>query len=135
MTISNSTLTSDVFTDIRTELVAASITAESTSASIYAAFNDKTPTRPQIVIQPISVQEALFRIGGTEGKKFINVIIDCYYKNTAGLDEMYDQVVETVKAASFDDIELIAISSDYAFNTSNEQKFHMKSITFTFDRE
>lgn len=134
MTISNSTFTSDIWTDVRTSLVAASITAESTVASIVASFSDTSVTRPLVVIEPVTVDEAERKFGG-RGKRFANVVVECYYKNTSGLDEMFDKVVDTIENESFDDIELVATSSDYAFNLGNDQKFHMKSVTFTFDRE
>lgn len=135
MTISNSTLTSDVFTDVRAVLVAANITAESITATVNATYNDRQPQRPQVTIGPATVDEDSFKFGSNEGKKFINIVVGCYYSKTVGVDQMYDQVLVAVKAAEFDGIELVAHGGDYAFNTANDQKFHLKSITFTFDRE
>ena len=139
--VSDSTLSTDVFTEIRNKIVAAapyvtnSTTSSTSAASILAVHNDTKTTIPQIVINPIVYDEANWKFGGTEGKKFINVIIDCYYKNTLGIDQMSDQVLTALKVNDISGIDLVGVTGDYAFNVNNEAKFHLKSTTFTYDRE
>ena len=84
----------------------------------------------------IDKTEDTFKFNDSEGKKEINVNIDCYYKNTAGVDEMADQIETAIKANSIDGINLTSLSSAWAEPlTPNETKFHIKTVTATYDRE
>lgn len=141
MTISDSTLNSDIFTDVRTELVAANLAvtnetdSNTATATIGAQYKDSKTARPQVVIMPAETSESDFKFGSVYGKRFVNVTIECYYKSTLGVDQLADQVEEAIRRATFTGQELVAVSGDYAFNTVNDNKYHLKSITFTFDRE
>jgi len=135
MTISDSTLNSDVWTTIRTLLVAAAPTAEGTLASVKASYNDEDVAKPIIIVYPAETSENEYKFGSSYGKRFINVTVECYYKNTLGIDQLADTVEDTIRNATIAGMELVAVSSDYAFVNPNESKFHLKSITFTFDRE
>jgi len=139
--VSNSTLSTDIWTDVRTILVAAapyvtnSSTSATTAASIVAAYNDQDVNRPTIAINPIATNESDYKFGSNEGKKFINVTIDCYYKNTLGVDQLIDQVINALKNTDIDGCEIIATATDYAFNLAADSKYHLKSVTVTYDRE
>ena len=141
MSISDSSLSVDVFSEVRSKIVAAapyvtnSTTSETTLAQVRAAYNDKEPVRPQIVINPIEKDEANWKFGGTEGKKFININIECYYKNTLGVDQLADSVETALKANDINGIDLIGVVSSYAYTNPVLIKYHMKGITFTYDRE
>jgi hypothetical protein len=145
MAINDATLKVDVYTTIRDVLVAAAIkvtnstTSGTKTASVLAAHNDKRTTVPQIVISPASVSEGEFKFGDLEGKKFINVNLECYYKNTLGADQLDDACVAAIKAALLDatitGMDLNAVDSDYGFANPNEAKFQFKTVSFTFIRE
>ena len=136
MTISNSTLYTDLWTEVRTVLVAASLTAESTAASVSASYNDKKQTTPQVIIEQIEKSEGpRYKFGSNEGKKTVNVTITAYYKNTLGVDQLKQQIEVAMKANEFDDLILIGMSVDNAFINPNEAKYHSSSLTFTYDRE
>ena len=148
MAISDDTLSSDVFTTIRAVIVASApkITytdkasaSKTKTASVYAQYNDKTPTSPQIIIIPADVSEDSWRFGGTEGKKLINVGIECYYKTTLGIDQLADTIEAAIKTAvensTITGMDLVGVSENYAFVDPSQMKFHLKTLTFTFDRE
>lgn len=141
MAITDSALTSSVWEAVKDELVSLapfvtnSTTAETSAASIKAVYNDSNGSRPQIVIRPIGHQESGWKFGSYEGKKFITVDIDFYYQNTLGIEQMYDQVVAQLKTNPIDGIQLIAIASDYGFSTENSDKYHVKTLTLSYDRE
>jgi len=141
MTVTDANLRTTVWTDIRTAIVGIapfvtnSSTSATTVASINAQYNDKYTTKPQVVIIPIESDETLNRFGGTEGKKTINVFVECYYKNSLGVDQLADQITAGVKSTDFDGIDLIGVTSDYGFNTINDSKYPVINVTFTFDRE
>lgn len=143
MSISDATISNDVFDVVRTTLVAANISVteagNTRKSSVLAQYNDKKPTLPQIVITPIDISEDSYRFGGKYGKKFINVIVECYYPNTYGVDVMADATREAIITAmdngSITGMDLSAITESYGFINQDENKFHLKSITFTFIRE
>lgn len=139
MAISDSTLAQNVFTDVRSALVAASITTSIgstvSSANITGQYPDKTVSKPQIVILPIQSDEGDFKFGGTEGKKAINVIIECYSDKSLGVDQLADGVRSTLKANTITGIDLIGFSEDYAFSMPGENKYHLKTLTASYQRE
>ena len=148
MAINDATLSSDVFTTVRSVIVNAvpkitytdkSAASKTKTASVLAQYNDKTPSAPQIVILPSDVSEDSWRFGGTEGKKFINVMLECYYTTTLGVDQLADTIKAAIKTAcenqTISGMELVGISENYAFVNPGDMKFHLKTLTFTFDRE
>jgi hypothetical protein len=141
MVIADATISQDVWSAVRTKVVAAapyvsnSSTAATTAASINSVFNDKTAARPQIIINPALIDEGDWKFGGLQGKKVINVVIECYYSNTLGIDQLWDQVRAALDDNDLDGIDLVAITTDYGFSSPGEQKFHVKSGTFTYQRE
>jgi hypothetical protein len=142
MAISDTSLSVDVFNTVRSVLLNASITVtngtattDTSSAGLYASFNDKNASRPQVIINPIMVDEDSYKFGSTRGKKFINITIDCFYKNTLGIDQMHDQVVNALSSTSIDGIDLVGVTTDVDFDSPGDQKYHRKSGTFTFTRE
>jgi uncharacterized protein YaiE (UPF0345 family) len=139
MAISDSTLAQNVFTDVRSALVAASITTSIgstvSSANILAAHPDKVYAKPQIVILPIQSDEGDFKFGGSEGRKAINVVIECYSDKSLGVDQLADGVRAALKANTITGIDLVGFSEDYAFNSPGENKFHLKTLTASYLRE
>ena len=141
MTISNSTLYTDVWNTIRTILVSTPIyvtistTSETTAASIVAEYNDKSPSRPQIVLHSMDKSEDGYFFGGNEGKKLIDVTVDCYYSNSLGMDQLSEQVENLVKNNVITEMELVGITTDTAFTNPNTTKYQFKTIVFTYDKE
>ncbi len=141
MTISDDTISVDVFSAVRTKIVAAapyvtnSTTAATTAAGINATFNSKTPSRPQVVINPALIDEDSWKFGSFQGKKIINVVIECYYENTLGIDQMFDQIRAALDDNDLDGMDLVSISTDYGFNSPGDQRYHVKSGTFTYERQ
>lgn len=144
MAISDSTLTVDVYGAVRTFLLATApyvtntTSATTTAAVVNAAYNDKQPQKPQLIINPATYTESNFKFDNSRighGRKFINVTVDCYAGTSLGTDQLHDQIRDALADYSFDGMELVALSSDQAFINPNLNKYHLKSIIFTFDRE
>ena len=146
MAINDSTLDTDVWTTIRTILVAAALTttnsstSATTAATIDGVYNDKKSLhKPQVIINPIDIAENSFKFGGKYGMSDINVTIECYAETTRFTDQLAQQVKETIRDAmdgnTIPGIDLIAISSDQAFVDPNQAKYQIKGLTFTFRRE
>lgn len=138
MAISDSTLTADIFDSIRTKLVAANLAITDGAvypASIGASFNDKNPSRPQIIITPVTYDEGTYKFSSKQGKKSVNVVVEVFYSNTLGIDVLSDRVVDIIKDNDIDGLNLVGVASDYAFNSPGDNKWHLKTLTFGFDRE
>jgi len=129
MTINDSTLNTDVFKAVRSKLVSGL-----TNTSVKAAYDDSSPSRPQVVITPTSVSEDFDKFGGSEGKKMINVVILTYAQTPLALDTLTDSVKVLLKANDLG-LDLINIEEDYAFNISLEDKFHSKTLSVAYMRE
>lgn len=141
MAISDSTLTANVWTDIKNLIVSAnptvtnSSTGATTLAGVKAVFNDSGAARPQIVIAPVTPDKKNDKFGQTVSAKFITVVIDCYGKNTLEIDQLFDQSLYQVETNVIAGIELVGIASDYAFNVAAGSKYEMKSLILSYDRE
>lgn len=141
MAISDRTLTVDIWSELRTKLVALAPyitntqTSATTAASIRAAYNDQSNTRPQIVIFPVNPNKKNDTFSQTVSSKMINVIIDCYASNTLYADQLYDQVSYELELSPIEGIELVGITTDSPFNAAADSKYHVKSLILTYDRE
>jgi hypothetical protein len=141
MSISDATISVDVFSAVRAALVAAAIkvtdeTGGATkTASIMPAYINDRKTTPQVVINPIAKSEEQYKFGKTTGRQFINVTVECFYTTSKGIEQMSDAVETAIKATTFDGMELVGITTDYGFVDPNYGHYHVKSLTFTFDRE
>lgn len=141
MAINDSTLDTDVYTAVRNIIVAAapyvtnSATGSTVAAGIESVYNDKKTNKPQVIINPVENSEDNWRFGGTEGKKLINVFVDCYFTRGDGVDQVCQQIKTAVKGTNFDGMDLIGVTTNYAFPLNHENKLHLKTITFNFDRE
>jgi hypothetical protein len=143
MAVNDATLNTDIFNEIRTILVASNIvttnstTSATTAVPIGAVFNEENIAnqRPQIVISPANVSEDSWKFSSFEGKKLINVMVDCYASNTLALDQMSDQVSVALKENLITGVDLVGITSDYAFDEINNNKYHLRAFLFSYDRE
>jgi len=141
MTVSDSTVYIDIFTDIRSILVSANLattnssTGATSTATIAADYNDKAPNKTQVIINGADKDMSRFKFGKARGREFINVTIDCYDPKTLGVAQLASQVEEAILSASWPGMSIVAVSSNQGFLTVNDTRYHIKSLTFTFDRE
>mgnify|MGYP007100043643 CR=1 FL=1 len=140
--VSDQTLSSDVWTSVKTLLVAANLATTSgttptvvSSPVIAATYNDKTVQRGLVVVSPASVSESEYKFGSTRGHKFINMTIECYGPSTLAVDQLQDQVVHTLSENEISGLQLVGYTSDYSYGGVGDNKFHVKAITFNYDRE
>lgn len=139
--VSDQTLATDVFTAVRTILVNASLATttgtspvQTASAIVAASYNDKTPARPQIILRPAAISESEYKFGSTRGRQFINVVVECYGTSTLSVDQLQDQSVFALSENTIDGLQLVGYTSDYSYFSISDAKYHVKTITFNFDR-
>ena len=141
MAITDQNLSTSVWDAVRTKLVSGNIvvtnssTSATTAATINASYNDKAVTKPQVSLYPIDSDETFDKFSTTEGKKIINVIVDCTYKNSLGADQLYDQVCYLLKQDDVVGIDLIGLTTNFVFQDPTDAKYHIKSATFSYGRE
>ena len=138
MAIADSTLSTDLWVDLKAKLVAASLTASNASstdsASISAAFPDKPGSKPHIVINPPVVDEDGFPFGGSQGDKIINVVIEVVGSKTYMVQQLSDQVRDVLTDNDIDGVDLVRISEDYSFSMPGGNKWHLKTIVASYQR-
>jgi len=142
MTISDSTLSQDVWTTIKNIIVASApyVTkgASTIAASVESVYNDKRTTKPIIIVNPQTGDKKKDKFG-TGGSQDINVTVDCYYSTTLGTDELADQVSTAIETAAdegtISGMELIGFGKDQAFVNPMLVKYQLASVTFIFKRE
>ena len=130
MTINDATIAKDIFTSVRTKLVAGL-----SGISVNAVYNDKNNSKGQVVITPAFVNEELDKFGGTEGKKAITVVLTVYAEKPLTMDTTADSVRVLIKANDLVGMSLVSIDEDYAFNLSLEDKLHSKTLSCAYLRE
>ncbi len=145
MAINNNTLSVDVFNTVMTVLVANkpkvtnTTTHKTKTASIAVAYNDKKVDAPQIVLYAPQISESGYRFGESQGKKSITVVVECYYDNALGANQLSDSVTATIKEAidnqTITGVDLIAIEKEVAITDPSQIKFQLTSVAFIFDRE
>ena len=141
MSVSDETLYTDLWSEVRTILVATapyitnSTTADTTAAVINAQYNDKETKRPQVCILPVDKDESEWKFGSAQGKKMLNIIVECWASNSLGVDQLSQQVEHSLKTTEIGGVSLIAVTSSNAVNIQPDSKYHLKSIAFTYDRE
>lgn len=143
--VSDSTLVQDIWTTVRNTLanniyVVNSATTTTVMATVVAAYNDKINPKPQVVVYPVSYDEANYKFAGGDwtqrnGRKVINIDIECYAGNSEFVDQMDDQIRQAMSELYMDGIDLTGITSNYVFNDYNQNKYHTKGFTFTYVRE
>jgi hypothetical protein len=141
MTILDTTLDTSIWSDVRTLIVAAALaitnstTGVVTSASVNGSYNDKSPTRPQIIINPVIIDRQNDKFGSINNKMIINLVIDCYAQDTLGMDQLAVGIQNTLFTNTLDGLDLIGMTQDVAFSSPGDQKYNLKSLVFSYQRE
>jgi len=130
MTIQDTSLSSDAFTALRNVIVSGV-----PSVPVYATYNDKLISKPQIVIQPFSISEELDRFNTIEGKKFLTGVVDVYASTGLLCDSTADKVRYAVKSNVPDGLQLIDYNEDADYSEEGGRKFFLKTFSFNFLRD
>lgn len=132
MAITDSSLSRNVFTEVRSEVVTA---LSGTGVSVNATYNDKTSAGSQVVMEPPRMTENEFSFNSTEGKKAITVVIDIFSDSAQDLDTYEDLIRTRLKQDNISGISLNGYESDYDFTQSQEDKLHLKTLSVGYVRE
>jgi len=131
MTVTDRTIYTDFYTDLKALLVAGTITG---SPTITSADSDKTFTKPTISIHSLDKDETNVFFGTSEGIKILNIVIDCH-ANTAKKAEQAAQDVEYIlKNNKIKGVVLSGIVSNYNKDIINNINMKYKSNTFTYKK-
>jgi hypothetical protein len=140
MTITDKTLSVSVWDAIKTTITSANIKVGGTAVTVQATHADITDgsgssRKHFVIVNPIEVDETKDKFGSNQGKKFINILIDCIDNKTSAIDYIADEVTYALSEANIQGIDLVGVTSSYAFTNPNLIKYHEKNLVFTYTRE
>tara|TARA_Y100000310_G_C20669135_1_gene809278 strand:- start:1332 stop:1742 length:411 start_codon:yes stop_codon:yes gene_type:complete len=105
----------------------------STQPTITAAYIDDTKSMPEIVVHPVDVDESDYSFGQATGSKEVRVMIEVYTTKNKDVDLLTDDV-DVLLNSSITGLNLVGRAESTAFETPNNNKLHLKTITYTFMR-
>ena len=141
MAINDSTIYNDVWVEVKNKLVTTGLyitnseTSATTAVSIEAAYGDEIVTRNSVRIYPARLDEEFDKFSSNQGKKDINIIIDCVGKVGKYADELKGQVRNILIANDITGIDLVGLTDNGFFTPVSREKFYGQSLTFTYMRE
>lgn len=143
MAINNSTLRSDIFTEIKSFLTAASLSASdpqnpSLSVTLKGMYSNKDKgSLPVIAIggaNPDSDGRLFFDSDGFSAQREVRVPLQLYTSAMTHLDQITDQVDNAFQTGKIDGITLIGLETDDELTLPNDNKAHRRNIFLTFKK-
>ena len=139
MVITDSTLSTSLWTEIKNLCVTA-LTTASITASVEPAYNAKKNSKPLVVIPPIKTPKTKNKFGGSlagsnSGRYDITVSILCYARNTLDVDNVKQAITNGLETTFIDGVSLSSFEDDYSFADINDTPFHLITITAMYNRE
>lgn len=141
MTITDGSLRSNVFTDLKSFLSSANLTASdvtnsSIPVSLVGMYNNKKNTLPVMAISnpQVSSGDKIAFDTGFNSQKNIFVSLDIYSKVNAHLDQISDQVASALQSSSISGLSLIGWDEDYELQEPADNVVYHKALFLTFQR-
>ena len=106
----------------------------SSQPTVKASYTDDAKNLPEIVVYPIDVDEGDYAFGQTFGSKEVRSLIEVYTKKKKDLDILADEINVLIDT-KITGLQLIGKSESTAFETPNNNKVHLKILTYTFMRK
>lgn len=131
MTVTDRNIYTTFYTDLKAILVAGTI---SYTPTITSADSDKTFSKPTVAIHSLDKDEDNVFFGSSEGKKTMNVVIDCHATTAKKAEEILEDVEYELKNNKIQGVKLSSITSNYNKDLINELEMKYKSATFTYTR-
>ncbi len=131
VTISNSTIRANVFETVYDLLNAYSSWV--VEPTVTAAYIDKLESLPQVVIHSAEVDDDNYSFGQLSNDQEVRIRIDVYTKKTKDLDQISDDVNLILKS-NIAGLSLVGRGESNAFETDNQNKLKLKTMTYTFIR-
>lgn len=131
MAITDDSITTSIYTEIRSKLVTA---LTGTGISVLGQYNDTAFQKPIVVLTPALISETYNKFG-TEGKKEITVVIDIYAPRSLECDENEELIRNELKKNDIEGISLQDIETSYDFSQSQSDKLHVKTLSCNYVRE
>ena len=133
--ISNSTLRQNVYETIY-DLLTANIGSYNSSSqpTVKASYTDDSKNLPEIVVYPVDIDNSSFNFGLGSPDREIRVMIEIYSKKMKDLDILADDI-DGVMDDTIAGVQLLGKTEQTAFETTNMNKLHLKTLTFTYLRK
>jgi hypothetical protein len=133
--ISNTSLRSNVYETVY-DLLTNNIGSYTSSSqpTVKASYTSDSKNLPEIVLYPVDVDSLDFNFGQSSPSREVRVMIDVYSKKMKDLDILADNI-DNLLYTKISGLQLIGKSESTAFETPNNNKLHLKTLTFTFLRK
>lgn len=132
VTISSSTLRSNVYRNVYNALNDANL--NSGNVTIYSSYPDKDPSYPMVIIDNPMVGRDNFSFDRSNSTKSIMVNIDVVTKAASQIDSIVDEINVVLDNTDFEGMSLYEVSESKAFNSLNDNKFHLMTLQCSFRR-
>ena len=129
MVINNSTLATNIWTEVKAKIVAGT-----SGVDIRGSYNDQNPSKSQVVIDPAIIRRSLDKFGG-DSNKAITVVIECYASTPKLADELRDEVSTIIEADDIVGIDLKEIDEDWAFTDPGDNKFNSVALSCLYSKD
>lgn len=132
VTITGSTLRSNVFEHIYDTLTAANLL--SSTVTVTASYIDGNQAFPQVVINPANVDKDEFSFDRSNSTNTINVVLDIFTKKNKDKDLIADEIDALSGLKNINGLIFTGWSESNALEVGNENKLHLKSIVLSYKR-
>lgn len=106
----------------------------STQPSVKASYTADTKNLPEIVLYPIDVDNTNFNMGQTNPDREVRVMVEVYTTKMKDLDILADDI-DGLLDDTISGLSLLGKNDSTAFETTNQNKLHLKTLTYTFMRK
>jgi len=138
MTISDSTIRRNVFSEVRTILNNGLSTWGASVTPVLLAFHPDTNTVafPTIVLDLVNVNEDNYTVDTTRSTsdKTISVVVFVYTKRNDDAEMISDGITSAFRSNQISGMYLTSVSEDHSVITPNDNKVKLKTLSFTFKR-
>ena len=135
VTITNNTIRNTVYESIY-DILNANVGSYNSSSqpSVKAGFTGDSKNLPEIVLYPIDVDKTDYNFGQANPNREVRVMIEIYSKKMKDLDILADDI-DVLLDSEISGLQLLGKGESTAFETTNQNKLHLKTLTFTYLRK
>ena len=140
MAINNSSLRNSIYLELKSLLTAAALEYYNDSnvsvvgVTISGMYRDESKLLPMVVINNTDIAKDTPSFDRSNLTNNIQIMLDVYTKKTKNMDYIIDQIDNISGLKSIAGLMFVAWDETQAFDTPNDNKLHLKTITLTYKR-
>ncbi len=134
MSISNTSLRSDVWETVFDLLDAATLAPSTINVTITAGYIDDIQRFPQVVLYPVDVKKDNQSLDWSTNTNHLTLNLDIFAKKAEHLDIISDAIDSLSSLKSIQGLSLTDWSENNGVDTSLSNKLHVKTIVLVYSR-